>query len=100
MERKRPRFLRFSVILPEHRFSCLRLKRMVTGKRKSKNDDRSSGEMRTYRLYQIVVWYLRKEMVNDVSSDVVVDAVYPPIVPVEGGQSSPQIAPFLQRHTR
>jgi hypothetical protein len=38
---------------------------------------------------------LREEVMDDMSSDVVMDVVDPSVVPVERRQSSTQITPFL-----
>lgn len=37
----------------------------------------------THCFYQVVVWYLREEMMYDMSSDIMVDVVDPSIVPIE-----------------
>lgn len=52
--------------------------------------------MDTDRFYEIVVWDLREEVVDDMSSDVMVDVVYPPVISVDRRQSSSQIGPFLR----
>jgi hypothetical protein len=41
------------------------------------------------------VWDLREEMVDDMSPNVMVDVVDPPVVPVERCQATPKIGPFL-----
>lgn len=43
----------------------------------------------------MVVWDLREEMVDDMSPNVMVDVVDPPVVPVERCQATPKIGPFL-----
>ena len=42
------------------------------------------------------MWYLGEEVVHDMSSDVMVDVVYPPVVSVHCRQPSSQIVPFLR----
>lgn len=42
------------------------------------------------------MWYLGEEVVYDMSSDVMVDVVYPPVVSVQCRQPSSQIVPFLR----
>lgn len=38
---------------------------------------------------------LREEVMNDVGSDIMVDVVNPPIIPIEGREPTPQVTPFL-----
>jgi len=49
----------------------------------------------TYCLYEMVMWDLREEMVDDMSPNVMVDVVDPSVVPVERRQATPKIGPFL-----
>ncbi|RWW11832.1 hypothetical protein GW17_00024528 [Ensete ventricosum] len=97
---QRPGSLRLSVVLPQHRLRGRGLKRRIKKEvsvpvtlpwRKRKR-----GRMDAHCFYEIVVWDLREEVVDDMSSDVVVDVVYPPVVSVDRRQSSTQIAPLLR----
>ena len=45
----------------------------------------------------MVVWDLREKMMNDMSANVMVDVVDPPIVPVHGRQATTEVAPFLHK---
>lgn len=49
----------------------------------------------TNRLNQVVMGDLRKKMVYHMGTNIMVDVVYPSIVTVNGGKSSPQVTPFL-----
>jgi len=43
----------------------------------------------------VVVRYLGEEVVDDMSADVMVDVVDPPVVSVHGRQATTEVAPFL-----
>ncbi len=45
---------------------------------------------------EVVVRHLREQVVHNVGADVVVDLVEDSVIPVNGGQSSPEVAPLLQ----
>ena len=51
-------------------------------------------------LCKIVVGHLGEQVVHNVGADVVVDLVEDAIVPVDGGQASPEVAPLLHAHSR
>lgn len=55
----------------------------------------SLRERDTHCFYQVIVWDLRKEMMNHMSSDIMMDVVDPSVVAIKSGQSSPQVTPFL-----
>lgn len=52
-------------------------------------------EKDTHCFYQVIVWDLRKEMVDHVSSNIVMDVINPAVVTIKSGQPSPQVTPFL-----
>jgi hypothetical protein len=60
---------------------------------KEKKKGKSRGN--PYRLDEMVMRDLREEVMDDMSSDVVMDVVDPSVVPVERRQSSTQITPLL-----
>ena len=71
--------MRLSVVLSQHRLSCLYL----------------HAQPSSFSDYEMVMWDLQEEMVDDMSPDVMVDVVDPSIVLVERHQATLKIGPFL-----
>ena len=51
-------------------------------------------------LCEVVVRHLGEQMVHYVGPNVVVDLVEDAVVPVDGGQASPEVAPLLRTYPR